>query len=74
VCVARLGGVFASVVTGNLVQLGRALTVHLRDMIVSRAARPGTIVTHHGALSDAPVMFRAFDARENGVVKAVLTP
>jgi uncharacterized membrane protein YoaK (UPF0700 family) len=25
VCVTRLGGVFASVITGNLVQLGRAI-------------------------------------------------
>jgi glutathione-independent formaldehyde dehydrogenase len=52
----------------------RRYTVTLRDMIVSGRARPGTVVTHHGTLADAPELYRQFDRRENGVIKAVLHP
>jgi glutathione-independent formaldehyde dehydrogenase len=31
-------------------------------------------VTHHGGLEDAPELYRAFDRREDGVIKAVLRP
>ena len=52
----------------------RRYTTGLRDMIVSGRARPGTVVTHHGTLADAPELYRRFDRRENGVIKAVLHP
>jgi threonine dehydrogenase-like Zn-dependent dehydrogenase len=50
----------------------RRYTTHLRDLIVSGRARPGRVVTHRGALDDAPGLYRRFDRREDGVVKAVL--
>ncbi|MEV4656005.1 alcohol dehydrogenase catalytic domain-containing protein [Micromonospora sp. NPDC049301] len=52
----------------------RRYTVLLRDLVVSGRARPSVIVTHHGALADAPELYRSFDRRENGVIKAVLRP
>jgi glutathione-independent formaldehyde dehydrogenase len=52
----------------------RRYTTLLRDLVVSGRARPGIIVTHHGGLPDAPDLFRAFDARADGVIKAVLRP
>ncbi|MGV9212306.1 glutathione-independent formaldehyde dehydrogenase [Micromonospora sp. RB23] len=52
----------------------RRYTVLLRDMVVAGRARPGVIVTHHGALDDAPDLYRRFDRREDGVIKAVLRP
>ena len=52
----------------------RRYTTLLRDLVVSGRARPGMIVTHHGRLDDAPRLFRAFDDRAEGVIKAVLRP
>jgi glutathione-independent formaldehyde dehydrogenase len=52
----------------------RRYTIRLRDMITSGRARPGTIVTHHASLDDAPELYRQFDKRESGVIKAVLHP
>ncbi|TDC00729.1 alcohol dehydrogenase [Nonomuraea longispora] len=52
----------------------RRYTVLLRDMVLSGRARPGVVVTHHGRLDDAPGLYRAFDQRADGVVKAVLRP
>ncbi len=52
----------------------RRYTVLLRDLILSGRARPGTIVTHHGWLDDAPAFYREFDERSAGVIKAVLQP
>jgi len=52
----------------------RRYTTGLRDLITSGRARPGTIVTHHGSLRDAPELYRRFDRREGGVIKAVLHP
>ena len=52
----------------------RRYTTQLRDLIVAGRAHPGRIVTHHGALTDAPALFAAFDRREHGVVKPVLRP
>jgi glutathione-independent formaldehyde dehydrogenase len=52
----------------------RRYTTLLRDLVVSGRARPGRIVTHHGGLDDAPGLFRSFDARADGVIKAVLHP
>jgi glutathione-independent formaldehyde dehydrogenase len=52
----------------------RRYTTHLRDLITSGRARPGRIVTHHGSLDDAPELYRQFDKREHGVIKAVLHP
>ncbi|HKS45177.1 MAG TPA: alcohol dehydrogenase catalytic domain-containing protein [Amycolatopsis sp.] len=52
----------------------RRYTTGLRDLITSGRARPGTIVSHHGKLEDAPELYRRFESRENGVVKAVLQP
>ena len=52
----------------------RRYTTLLRDLVVSGRARPGMIVTHHGRLDDAPRLFRAFDDRAEGVIKAILRP
>jgi glutathione-independent formaldehyde dehydrogenase len=52
----------------------RRYTVLLRDLILSGRARPSVIVTHHGRLDDAPDLYRAFDERADGVIKAVLHP
>ncbi|MCF0092402.1 glutathione-independent formaldehyde dehydrogenase [Micromonospora sp. MH99] len=52
----------------------RRYTVLLRDLVVAGRARPSVIVTHHGTLADAPELYRSFDRRENGVIKAVLRP
>jgi glutathione-independent formaldehyde dehydrogenase len=52
----------------------RRYTTRLRDMVVSGRARPGRIVTHHGPLAAAPGLYRQFDQRAGGVIKAVLTP
>jgi glutathione-independent formaldehyde dehydrogenase len=52
----------------------RRYTTLLRDLVVSGRARPGVIVTHHGGLDDAPGLFRAFDRRAEGIIKAVLQP
>jgi glutathione-independent formaldehyde dehydrogenase len=52
----------------------RRYTMLLRDLVVSGRARPGVIVTHHGSLTDAPELYRRFDRREDGVIKAVLHP
>jgi glutathione-independent formaldehyde dehydrogenase len=50
----------------------RRYTTQLRDLIVSGRARPGHVVTHHGAIDDAPGLYRRFDRRADGVIKAVL--
>jgi len=52
----------------------RRYTVLLRDLVLSGRAHPGRVVTHHGALGDAPRLYAAFDRREGGVIKAVLHP
>jgi glutathione-independent formaldehyde dehydrogenase len=52
----------------------RRYTTRLRNLITSGRARPGVVVTHHGTLDDAPELYRAFDRRANGVVKAVVHP
>ena len=44
------------------------------NLVVSGRARPGAVVTHHGTLDDAPDLYRRFDRREDGIVKAVLHP
>lgn len=44
----------------------------LRDMIVSGAAKPGSVVSHRISLADAPTAFEKFDAREDGYIKVVL--
>ncbi|MBM0230918.1 alcohol dehydrogenase catalytic domain-containing protein [Micromonospora sp. STR1_7] len=73
--VAPWGTLFSK---GATVRFGRThdrrYTVLLRDLIVAGRARPGRIVTHHGTLADAPDLYRSFDRRENGVIKAVLHP
>ncbi len=64
----------ADVHAGDTVAVFGAGTIGLRDLITSGRARPGTIVTHHGTLDDAPELNQQFDKRENGVIKAVLHP
>jgi glutathione-independent formaldehyde dehydrogenase len=63
---------------GAAVRFGRThdrrYTTHLRDLITSGRARPGVVVTHHGTLDDAPELYRQFDQRANGLIKAVLHP
>ncbi|MEU5943293.1 alcohol dehydrogenase catalytic domain-containing protein [Micromonospora sp. NPDC047548] len=51
----------------------RRYTRLLRDMVTSGRARPGTIITHHGSLDDAPDFYRCFDQRQE-VIKAILHP
>jgi glutathione-independent formaldehyde dehydrogenase len=73
--VAPWGTLFSKGVT---VRFGRThdrrYTRLLRDLVVSGRAKPGVIVTHHGTLADAPDLYRRFDRREDGVIKAVLHP
>ncbi|MFI6780214.1 alcohol dehydrogenase catalytic domain-containing protein [Micromonospora sp. NPDC050276] len=73
--VAPWGALFSKGVT---VRFGRThdrrYTVLLRDLVVAGRARPSRIVTHHGTLADAPELYRRFDRREAGVIKAVLRP
>jgi glutathione-independent formaldehyde dehydrogenase len=52
----------------------RRYTRLLRDLVISGRAKPSVIVTHHGSLTDAPDLYRRFDRREGGVIKAVLHP
>jgi len=52
----------------------RRYTRLLRDLILDGRAHPERVVTHHGALGDAPRLYDAFDRRAEGVVKAVLRP
>ena len=52
----------------------RRYTTKLRDLVVAGRARPGRIVTNHGTLDDAPVLYKRFDRRADGVVKAILQP
>ena len=39
----------------------RRYTTLLRDLVVAGRARPGQIVTHHGALKDAPGFYDSFE-------------
>jgi glutathione-independent formaldehyde dehydrogenase len=52
----------------------RRYTVLLRDLIVSGRANPGRLVTHRAPLSEASELYRRFDRRADGVIKAVLHP
>jgi glutathione-independent formaldehyde dehydrogenase len=52
----------------------RRYTVLLRDFVLSGRARPSVVVSHHGHLDDAPALYRSFDRRADGVIKAVLRP
>jgi glutathione-independent formaldehyde dehydrogenase len=45
----------------------------LRDTVIAGGAQPGTIVTHHISIDEAPEMYKRFDAREDGVHKVVIT-
>ncbi len=71
---APWGTLFAK---GIAVRFGRThdrrYTRLLRDMVTSGRARPGTIITHHDSLDDAPDFYRRFDQRQE-VIKAVLHP
>jgi glutathione-independent formaldehyde dehydrogenase len=44
----------------------------LREMIVSGAAKPSSVVSHRIAIDEAPAAFAKFDAREDGYIKVVL--
>lgn len=46
---------------------------YLRNTIIGGKARPGTIVTNHISLDEAPEAYAAFDKRESGVHKYVIT-
>jgi glutathione-independent formaldehyde dehydrogenase len=52
----------------------RRYTTRLRDLVVAGRAHPGSVVTHHGTLADAPAFYDRFDRRADGVLKAVLNP
>jgi glutathione-independent formaldehyde dehydrogenase len=44
----------------------------LREMIVSGAAKPSSVVSHRISIDEAPKAFEKFDAREEGYIKVVL--
>ncbi|MDB5184803.1 MAG: alcohol dehydrogenase [Candidatus Saccharibacteria bacterium] len=44
----------------------------LRDLIIAGRANPGTIVSHHINIKDAPEYYKRFDNREEGVTKVVI--
>ncbi|HVS79070.1 MAG TPA: glutathione-independent formaldehyde dehydrogenase [Candidatus Saccharimonadales bacterium] len=46
----------------------------LRDLVISGKADPGTIVTHHISIDEAPEMYERFDKREDGMHKIVINP
>jgi glutathione-independent formaldehyde dehydrogenase len=46
----------------------------LRDMIITRRAKPSKIVSHRLPLSQAPEAFKKFDERTEGYIKIVLDP
>lgn len=46
---------------------------YLRDVIIAGQAAPGTIVSHHIGIDQAPEMYERFDRREEGVTKVVIT-
>jgi glutathione-independent formaldehyde dehydrogenase len=46
----------------------------LRDLIIDGKAEPGTIVTDHISLDEAPAMYARFDKREEGCHKIVIHP
>jgi glutathione-independent formaldehyde dehydrogenase len=46
----------------------------LRNMIIAGKAEPGTIVTHHISIDEAPEMYQRFDDREKGIHKVVINP
>jgi threonine dehydrogenase-like Zn-dependent dehydrogenase len=46
----------------------------LRDLVVAGKASPGTIVTHHISIDEAPQMYKRFDDREEGLNKIVINP
>jgi glutathione-independent formaldehyde dehydrogenase len=48
--------------------------LYLRDAVVGGRAQPGTIVSHHVPLDEAPEMYERFDKREEGVTKVILKP
>jgi glutathione-independent formaldehyde dehydrogenase len=52
----------------------RRYTVLLRDLVLAGRARPGIVVTHHAGLDEAPDLYREFDRRAAGIIKAVLHP
>ncbi len=52
----------------------RQYTRHLRDLIIAGAVRPGTVVTHHMPLSDAPDGYRLFSERAEDIIKLVFNP
>jgi glutathione-independent formaldehyde dehydrogenase len=47
---------------------------YLRDLIIDGRASPGTIVTNHIALEEAPALYERFDKREAGIHKVVIRP
>lgn len=49
----------------------RRYTTGLRDLVLSGRARPSAVVTHHPTLEEAPQVYRAFDQRADGIIKAV---
>jgi glutathione-independent formaldehyde dehydrogenase len=46
----------------------------LRDMIITDAATPSQVISHHFPLEAAPGAYAKFDAREDGYIKVVLRP
>jgi len=52
----------------------KAYNRYLRDMIIEGRADPSWVVSHRVDLDEAPEMYEAFDAREEGVTKVLLEP
>lgn len=46
----------------------------LRNLIIGGEAIPGTIITQHINLDEAPDMYKSFDERQDGIHKIVINP
>lgn len=46
----------------------------LRDMIITGAAKPPQVVSHHFPMEEAPMAFANFDTRRDGFIKVILKP
>ncbi len=52
----------------------RQYTRHWRDLVMVGVVRPGTVVTHHMPLSDAPEGYGLFSERADQIIRLVFNP
>jgi glutathione-independent formaldehyde dehydrogenase len=48
--------------------------VFLREDIIAGLVKPGSVVSHHISIDEAPEYYERFDKREDGVIKIVIRP